>query len=58
MLKRIWKRLTCKHDYWLYGIVTWSNREHERKEIICHCSKCGKEKSIIFKKELDKFTEL
>ena len=58
MLKRIWKRLTCRHDYWLNAIVTWGNREHERKEMICRCRKCGKEKSIIFKKELDKFKEL
>ena len=58
MIKRVWKRLTCRHDYWLWGIVTWGNREHERKEIICRCQKCGKEKSIIFKKELDKFKEL
>ena len=58
MLKRVWKRLTCRHDYWLWGIVTWGNCEHERKEIICRCEKCGKEKSIIFKKPLDKFKEL
>lgn len=57
-MKRILKMIFCQHDYWLYGIVTMSNREHEHKEMVCRCSKCGKEKSIKFKKELDKFKEL
>lgn len=52
------KRIFCRHDYWLFGIVTFGNREHEVKEMICRCSKCGKEKSLKFKKELDKFKEL
>lgn len=57
-IKRIWKRLTCKHDYWWYGEVTWSNShgylDYERKETICKCRLCHKEKSIIYKKPLDK----
>ncbi len=57
-IKRIWKRLTCKHDYWLYGIFTMGARDHEYKDMMCRCSKCGKEKSYKFKKELDKFKEL
>ena len=52
------KRIFCRHDYWLFGIVTFGNREHEVKEMMCRCSKCGKEKSLKFKKELDKFKEL
>ena len=58
MIKRIWKRIICKHDYWWHAEVTWANSsgllDHERKEIICKCQKCGKEKSILFKKGIDK----
>lgn len=58
LIKTIIKRLFCQHDYWLCGIVTMANREYAYKDMVCRCSKCGKEKSYKFKKELDKFTEL
>ena len=57
-IKRIVKQIFCKHDYWLYGIFTMGGRDHEYKDMMCRCSKCGKEKSYKFKKELDKFKEL
>ena len=57
-IKTIIKQLFCRHDYWLYGIFTMANRKHACKDMMCRCSKCGKEKSFKFKKELDKFTEL
>lgn len=57
-IKRIIKRIFCQHDYWLYGIFTMGGRDHEYKDMMCRCSKCGKEKSFNFKKELDKFKEL
>jgi hypothetical protein len=50
VVKQFWKYLTCKHDYWLYGIFTMGTH----KDVMCRCSKCGKEKSYKFKKELDK----
>ena len=47
IIKTMWKRLTCKHDYWWFAEVTWSNScgslDHERKEVICKCKHCGKE---------------
>ena len=56
-MKRLWKMITCKHDYWWQGEATWSNSsrmlDHEVKEVICVCKKCGKEKSIKFKKTID-----
>lgn len=57
-IKTIIKQLFCQHDFWLYGIFTMANSEHAHKDMMCRCSKCGKEKSFKFKKELDKFTEL
>ena len=57
-MKRIFKMLFCKHEYWWRGEVTWSNSIHERKDICCECKKCGKEKSFVFKKAIDKSTEL
>ena len=57
-IKRIVKRIFCKHDYWLYGIFTMGARDHEYKDMMCRCSKCGKEKSYKFKKPLDNFIEL
>ena len=57
IIKALWKRAICKHDYWWFAEVTWSNSwgnlDHERKEVICKCKHCGKEKSIIFKKGID-----
>jgi hypothetical protein len=56
-LRFVWKRITCKHDYWWHAEATWSNSwgllDHEQKEIICICQKCGKEKSLKFKKRVD-----
>jgi RNase P subunit RPR2 len=56
--KGVWKRITCKHDYWWYGEFTYSNSrgelDHERKEVIIRCEHCGKEKTFIYKKHLDK----
>lgn len=54
----MFRKLFCKHDYWLRGIFTMSNHEYENKEMMCRCSKCGKVKFYKFKKELDKFVEL
>ena len=52
------KRIFCKHDYWWLVEATWSNSmdalDHELKEINCKCKKCGKIKSIKFKKPIDK----
>jgi hypothetical protein len=57
-LKFVWKRITCKHDYWWYAEATWSNPwgllDYEQKVITCTCKKCGKEKSLKFKKSVDK----
>ena len=59
IVKNIWKRVTCKHDYWWCAEATWSNSwgrlDHERKEITCRCKNCGKEKYITFKKSIDNF---
>lgn len=56
--KIIWKRLFCKHDYWWSSELTCSDSRnilnHQVKIIACHCSKCGKEKEIKFKKRIDK----
>ena len=57
-IKRMVKRLFCRHDYWLYGIFTMQNCDHAYKDMMCRCSKCGKEISYKFKKPLDKFNEL
>jgi hypothetical protein len=54
LIKFIWKRLTCDHDYWWNYKATWGKEfgDHELIEISCRCEKCGKEKKIKFKKKV------
>lgn len=51
------KRIFCKHDYWWNYEFTLSNSsgwlDHECKEITIKCKKCGKRKTIKFKKSID-----
>jgi hypothetical protein len=44
LIKFIWKRLTCDHDYWWNYKATWGKEfgDHELIEISCRCEKCGK----------------
>lgn len=57
MIKQLWKRITCRHDFWWCAETTWSNSaeclDHVLKEIDCKCKKCGKRKSIKFKEPVD-----
>ena len=54
LIKFIWQRFTCNHDYWWNYQATWSKEfgDHELIEISCRCEKCGKEKKIKFKKKV------
>ena len=52
MLKRLIKRLFCRHDFYRYGEVRWSCSAGglpEIRETVCRCAKCGKEKSLKYK---------
>lgn len=57
-LKRVFKRIFCKHDYWWNCEFICSNSrgllDHELITLDCKCKKCGKKKSIKFKKRVDK----
>ena len=50
------KRIFCKHDYWWNYEFTLGNSsnwlDHECKEITIKCKKCGKRKTIKFKKKV------
>lgn len=52
------KRLFCKHEYKWIATTTLSNShgylDHELTIIDVECEKCGKRKSIKFKKTIDK----
>ena len=56
------KRIFCKHDYWWSYNFICSNLsgliDHQLIEVGCKCKKCGKEKSIKFKKGVDKTQSL
>lgn len=58
MIKTLVKRLFCKHEYKWYATTTLSNSagslDHELIIIYVECEKCGKRKSIEFKKLIDK----
>jgi transcription elongation factor Elf1 len=58
MIKTLFKRLFCKHEYKWYATTTLSNSagllDHELIIIYVECEKCGKRKSIEFKKPIDK----
>ena len=58
MIKTLFKRLFCKHEYKWYTTTTLSNSagllDHELIIIDVVCEKCGKRKSIKFKKPIDK----
>jgi transcription elongation factor Elf1 len=58
MIKTLFKRLFCKHEYKWQATTTLSNSagllDHELIIIDVVCEKCGKRKSIEFKKPIDK----
>ena len=58
MIKTLFKRLFCKHEYKWYATTTLSNSagllDHELIIIYIECEKCGKRKKIEFKKSIDK----
>ena len=58
MIKTLLKRMFCKHEYKWYATTTLSNSagllDHELIIIDVVCEKCGKRKSIKFKKPIDK----
>lgn len=58
MIKTLFKRLFCKHEYKWHATTTFSNSagllDHELIIIDVECEKCGKRKSIKFKKPIDK----
>jgi transcription elongation factor Elf1 len=58
MIKTLFKRLFCKHEYKWQATTTLSNSagllDHELIIIDVVCEKCGKRKSITFKKPIDK----
>jgi transcription elongation factor Elf1 len=58
MIKTLVKRLFCKHEYKWCATTTLSNSagllDHELIIIYVECEKCGKRKSIEFKKTIDK----
>lgn len=41
MLKKIWKRITCKHEY-VEVCRVWSDDKNRPHEIDYECIKCGK----------------
>jgi transcription elongation factor Elf1 len=58
MIKTLFKRLFCKHEYKWNATTTLSNSagllDHELIIIDVECEKCEKRKSIEFKKLIDK----
>ena len=58
MIKTLLKRMFCKHEYKWYATTTLSNSagllDHELIIIYIECEKCGKRKSVEFKKTIDK----
>lgn len=56
-MKRLFKMIFCKHEYWKIAETTFSNShgalDHELIIIDCECKKCGKRKKIKFKKSID-----
>ena len=58
MIKTLLKKMFCKHEYKWYATTTLSNSagllDHELIIIYVECEKCGKRKSVEFKKTIDK----
>lgn len=50
------KKICFKHDYYWTGeftdLISGRTKDFEKREIICTCKKCGKQKSFKFKKEI------
>ena len=58
VIKMLVKRLFCKHEYTWRATTTAGNSagllDHELIIIDMVCDKCGKRKSICYKKPIDK----
>ena len=51
---KLLKVIFCRHEFWWEATTTFEDKDHELLIIDCYCSKCGKRKSIKFKKRLYK----
>lgn len=44
MFKKLWKRMTCEHEYfWIGSFRHWEGHKYNNY-IVSYCPKCGKEK--------------
>ena len=51
VLKRIWRRIFCQHDYMFEAEVTAIDTDNGiiKRTLICNCKKCGKPHRFFYK---------
>lgn len=59
IIKNIIKKIFCKHEYWFGAELSctvhdnYENHIYSHHDLTCRCSKCGKEKTIIYNKNIE-----